>query len=53
MYNMWGIVVLMVVFAAILAGHRMNKLEKKITAQQTQIDDMKRELEEMKGKMKE
>ena len=31
----------------------MDKLEKTITAQQTQIDDLKRELEELKGKLKE
>ena len=30
---------------------KLPKLEKIITAQQTQIDDLKRELEEVKGKM--
>ena len=43
------------VFLIVLYGvsAHVEKLRKTDTAQQTQIDDLKRELEEVKGKMKE
>ena len=50
MSGMIGFTVLLVVFAANLNGWRLNKLQKKIAEQQTQIADLKRELEEMKRK---
>jgi len=41
------------VSAAYIVTDLSNRTDKRFTAQQTQIDDLKRELEEMKGKMKE
>jgi len=45
MAGMVGFAIILTVLAANLAGWRMNKLQK-------QIDDLKRELEELKEKMK-
>jgi len=42
-----------VVGLALCAHSMIKKLQQTIAAQQTQIDDLKRELEEVKGKIKE
>ena len=47
---MIGFVAIMFVLSANLTGYRLNKLQKKIDEQQSQIADLKRELEEMKRK---
>ena len=48
--GMIGFSILLTVFLAYIVGYRCNKLEKIDSALQTQIDDLKRELEEMKRK---
>ena len=47
----YGIVILAPLISILFFA--IDKLEKRVSAQQTQIDDLKSELEEVKGKMKE
>jgi len=51
--NLWvyGVIIMTPLLSILFFA--IDRLEKKNTAQQTQIDDLKRELEEVKGKMKE